>query len=509
MKGEQNNLQTNLENAPLTLLIHPQYVFAQNHSMTQARPYLPMSMIYAGALMEAHGQVKIDYHDCAVRPLDSVRLVDYDAFGITVMGTSNITSAGRVYNDLLKNGVMPHQVTFGGQGVEGLTEDEFQTLFPGAQLHKRTQLMDVGLGEETDANYWSADISPQLKKFSPEDMANYLSGEITLPFSQGCKFSCDFCGAQTAKKEMFFDVAKYYLAIANVANQLSIKNLTAYATSLDFFQQALKGGDVSKLEQIIDDLIEAQNETGVSLRFRSLARPDSYMEATKHNSLMDKLREAGFYQCGFGADGAASVEVLRAMHKGNNDLRSTLFDAFSDMEKRGFTPEILYVFGVGADTTESLNGTYELCTELMTSFPTSIYRGFPAKDFIPGNKNWNLPVWKSSPQRKALLSDPELFVNLDFTSLANCITHPDEIKRKLVNHNAVRMSAKAHELGRVQSYLTIPRMKVDGRELMMEETFEEFKRIIGLYAPEIAANLTLKNLPQYREAINEKIPRDK
>ena len=107
------------------------------------------------------------------------------------------------------------------------------------------------------------------------------------------------------------------------------------------------------------------------------------------------------------------------------------------------------------------------------------------------------------------MNDSKNFINLDFTSLGNYISHPNEEMRKEVNRVAIEMSAKAHELGRVQSFLTIPEMTTDGRELMSEESFERLREIIAVYSPVLAEQMTLENLPELREKINANIPKDR
>jgi len=499
------NLEGKIDSLPTgdVLMIQPRYAFSRSAFEQDSNPYLPIGALYAGALLEGTGKATVSYHDSQRRELSKRKdLSNYDTYGITVMGASNIASAGRTYQELLSQDIEPSKIYFGGQGIEGLTQEEFQRLFPGANLVSRSVLAD-------NPNYWSTNISPQLEKLAEEDIKKYFENEVTLLFSQGCKYDCTFCGAQTKQKEEFFGVADQFRSLAKAAKKVGIYEIKAYVTSLDFFQQALKGGDVGRLEKLLNELKEAQEETGVSLKFRALSRADSYMAATKYPSIMDAAKKAGFYQCGLGADGAASVEVLKAMKKGNTSLRSTLIEAFADMEKRGIAPEILYVFGVGADTPKTLEDTLGLCSELLTEFPTSIYRGFPAKDFIPGNRNWRRSDWKQSSTHSELLNDSKNFINLDFTSLGNYISHPNEEMRKEVNRVAIEMSAKAHELGRVQSFLTIPEMTTDGRELMSEESFERLREIIAVYSPVLAEQMTLENLPELREKINANIPKDR
>src|SRR5262249_6940251 len=118
------------------------------------------------------------------------------------------------------------------------------------------------------------------------------------------------------------------------------------------------------------------------------------------------------------------------------------------------------------------------------------------------------PVWQSSAAYSQLFSHPELFANLGFEALGNETSHPGAGHRKLVNRYAIEMSQAAHEMGRVLSYLTIPVTIADDAEIMDEASFEIFRDIVGRYAPEIAADLELRDLPARRQILNELIPKD-
>ena len=380
------------------LMVHPQYVHYSHDFARDKTPFLPLGLVYAGQILEGNGGSTITYHDSQLHDITERDDLDrYDSVGINVMGTQNIAAAHRLYTTLLDMGVNPDKIYFGGQGVEDLNAEEFGRIFPQSNLVPRSALVT--------GSYWSHSIRDQLKKFSEKDLETYLSNELTLLFSQGCKYACHFCGAQTSKKETFFDTKENLRVYFDTAKQLGINGLSAYATSLDFFQQALKGGNPTKLKRQLQDIVEVQEEYGIGLRLRALTRADSYMRAAEDEDLMGLVKKAGFYQFGFGADGAANVRLLRAMHKGTKDLESKLLEAFYHSERNGFTPEILYVFGIEEDTEGTLQETRDLCVGLLNKFQTSIYRGFPAKNFIPGNFNWTRADWKKSATRQKLLDD--------------------------------------------------------------------------------------------------------
>jgi hypothetical protein len=483
------------------LMVHPHYVHYSGEFARDETPFLPLGLLYAGQILEENRDAIIQYHDCQLHNIsEKDNLDDYDSIGIHVMGAQNIAPAHEIYDSLLERGIKPERIYFGGQGVEDLEVIEFESVFPNANLVRRRELVS--------SNYWNVSIRDQLDKLPEDDLKTYFSNELTLLLSQGCMFSCNFCGAETGKRETFYDTKDNLRAYFETARKLEIDSLDAYVTSLDFFQQALKGGDVGKLKQQLKDVVELQEEYGINLRLRALTRADSYMLASEDEELVDLVKKAGFYQFGFGADGAANVKLLQAMKKGTADLESKLLESFDHAEKNGFIPEILYVFGIEEDTEETLEETRKLCEGLLNSFSSSIYRGFPAKNFIPGNRNWKKPDWKQSEAYQKLLENPELFGNLGFEALANNVSHPNEKERKLVNRFAVEMSYVAHQLGRVQSFLTVPIMETDGHELMDEDSFKLFREIIDNYAPEFSRFLTLDNLPEYRTRLNRLIPKD-
>jgi len=483
------------------LMIHPQYVHYSGKFARDETPFLPLSLLYAGQILEKTQNATIQYHDCQLHDITERKdLGNYDSIGINVMGAQNIAPAYELYYSLIDIGISPDKIYFGGQGVEDLETTEFDTIFSNANLVRRREL--VG------SNYWNVSIRDQLEKFPLDDLRTYLGNELTLLFSQGCMFSCNFCGAETGKKETFYDTEDNLRTYLDKAKELGIESLDAYVTSLDFFQQALNGGDIRKLKKQLQSIVNLQEEYGINLRLRALTRADSYILASKDDELVDLVKKAGFYQFGFGADGAANVKLLQAMKKGTADLESKLLESFDHAEKNGFTPEILYVFGIEEDTEETLEETRELCEGLLNSFSSSIYRGFPAKNFIPGNRNWKRTDWKNSDAYQKLLDNPRLFADLGFEALANNVSHPNEKERKLVNRFAVEMSYVAHQLGRVQSFLTVPIMETDGHELMDKDSFELFRKIIDNYAPEFSGFLTLDNLPEYRTRLNRLIPKD-
>jgi hypothetical protein len=506
MKLQQYSPRTDLPRGRI-LIINPPYVHysrlaGEGPFLRDPSPFLPLAPIYAGSVLEGLGAGEVSYFDCQFHDLtEKADLAEYDSIAIAIMGAQNLAPGTDTFRHVTRF-VPPERVFVGGQAAEALADTELAALFPGAKKVAREALQKSPMGMKSR-------IGAQIDKLSEEDQRAYLTSELTLPFSQGCMFGCNFCGAQIRQREQFFDTAGNLEDYVVRAKRLGIDTLSFYCTSLDFFQQALAGGDLSHLTHRLGQIIDIGARHGVKLRMRALTRADSYVAASKSEELFDLLRAAGFHTFGFGADGAASTSLLRAMKRGSDELGSDLLTAFAHAEAHGLVPEILYVFGIPEDTVGTLEETKSLCTGLLREFPTSIYRGFPAKNQIPGNRNWQHPAWLGSTAYRDLFSKPELFANLGFEALANETSHPNPRHRKLVNRYAVAMSQAAHEMGRVLSYLTVPVTLAPDPELMDEESFEVFRGIVSRYAPEIASGLELSDLPARRQILNELIPKDK
>ena len=113
------------------LIIYPEYIHSDGTKI-DALAFLPVGAMYAGQLLERRG-VSVHYQDNQLHPIrERVDLADFDSYGISVMGAQNIAVAGKIYKLLLEKGVKPGQIYFGGQGIEDLTDEEFQRLLPGA-----------------------------------------------------------------------------------------------------------------------------------------------------------------------------------------------------------------------------------------------------------------------------------------------------------------------------------------------------------------------------------------
>jgi hypothetical protein len=487
-------------------MIHPAYVHYASVSdrfVKDDAPFLPVGQMYAGELIECQTGADLEYFDCQLDDLATADgLSNYDCFGISVMGAQDIAPSEAVYRQLLQRGVRPEQIYLGGQGVEALTREEYQAVFGSSHQVSRRTL-------STLPGYMDVVIARQVEKLSARALRTYLTHELTLLLSQGCMYGCSFCGAQTRRREEFYDTHGHLEYLAAKARSYGITRLQLYCTSLDFFQQALPNQDIGLLIRKLEEIIEIKDRFGLTLELRALTRAGSYNAAMASAEVLSLVKAAGFRKFGFGADGAASLEILKAMRRGTATLKSDLLSAFDHAENHGLVPEMLYVFGIPEDTEETLAATRDFLIGLLDAFPTSQYRGFPAKNEIPGNQNWGGSVWRNSSGYRSLFAEPQLFLNLGFETLANVISHQDPVKRRLVNRFAVEMSLIAHRYGRVQSFLTVPVIREDGSELMDEQTCEWFREIIRQYVGSACDTLSLASLAESRVEVNRHIPKDR
>ena len=213
------------------LLINPAYVHLDNAIIEQPETAVfPFGLLYVGHLIEARGAC-VTYLDNQRTNITKI-IKDYDYCGINVIGSQNIFTANRTYQELIKLGFPPDRILLGGQGIEGLSETEFNRVFPNALQFKTQDLAISG--------YWSVNISSQLDKFSDEDLEAYLKNELVIPFTQGCKHRCSFCSAANARKEQWYDASSNLETYFKKAREFEIYELTGYATALNFFQMAEK-----------------------------------------------------------------------------------------------------------------------------------------------------------------------------------------------------------------------------------------------------------------------------
>lgn len=317
----------------------------------------------------------------------------------------------------------------GGQGIRGLSRDEFSQLFGTETINGwvDAELIASNLLSTHPPPQERASIANEIAKLSDAEFHLYFSTEVPLYLSQGCRFSCTFCGAQRSDPAQAVRVREKYRDISCVEAELTeiVRRSHAlgflenrfYLSNLDLFQTPTS---LSRFVEVARSISTAFPEH--RLRFRGLSTTNSFMTVhRKSPDLIHRFVEAGLEQVGFGIDGA-TPEVWRAIRKPHT--KSTCVEAVAvAREFYGLRPEALMVFGHdGHDDRRSLAlavSTVRFLNEEYGAIP----RPHVAKSLIPGNDGWSLGTdgW----QKKFLLDNPWAFQFLDFTCLPTDVTHQD------------------------------------------------------------------------------------
>ena len=511
---------TGLISGKRILLIFPPYPHFAGDFVRDPAATLSMSMVYAGELIEQGHLIKgeqneVSYFDCQLHDIRDKKLGEYDYFGMSVMGGQNIVSAYDTFNVLVKGfGIDPSRIFLGGQGIEYLFPDEFKAIFPQANFMPR-QTNEI-------EGYWNISLERQIEKFPEEDIRAYFGNELTLLFSQGCVFPCTFCAADKRNPEQFYNTQDNFGYFLRKAKQLGIRDLSFYATSLDFFQQwfdKLKNPNPREVLSRLEYMADAQEKYGVKANIRALARKDTFNSAMGHQGITDIVKSAGFYSFGIGGEGVFTKGRLEAIRKDVNAYKDTperqCLQFYETCQEHGFIADNLYVLGFNDILNKGRDPRIELKTEeksilaLLTKFPNSVMRLYVAKEAVPGNDGWPLLRHTNPETHKRLMNNPNLILNIGYEVLANPESHPSKTYRKLVNHTLIKVASFADERKQLVNYHTIPILETDGYEILDMEDLLVYKKIIGKFAPDITSSLTLENMPDLRSVLNRRIDRDK
>jgi hypothetical protein len=288
-----------------------------------------------------------------------------------------------------------------------------------------TELQEAGLAPTPLPSQECVSIADEIERIGDLDFQRYFSAEVPLYLSQGCRFSCTFCGAERSHTDL--RVRERYRSVAAVEAELrqivkrsvkaGITQNTFYLSNLDVFQTP------SSLLRFIECIENVLSEfPGHKLRFRGLSTTSSFMTVyRKSPELIERFIGVGLAQVGFGIDGA-TPDVWRAIRKPHS--KSDCLDAVAvAREVFDLQPEALMVFGHdGHDDTKSLILAVDTVRFLSDQYG-AIPRPHVAKGLVPGNDGWRLP--DGDGRRRFLLEQPWAFQFLDFTCLPTDITHPE------------------------------------------------------------------------------------
>ena len=418
-------------------LIQPRHNYAPSSSHEQlGHVYMPTSLLTVSSRLLSSG-VDIAIHDENIRP----RQLSSRHVGINLLGSPYVPVVMNLQNELRKEIGEESDYLLGGKVISGFSPDQFKKLF-GESSHDGNDdngLAGIlGIDPRGLKSKESTSLIPSYELLDDEMMKEYLSREFSLYVSQGCKFACDFCGAERT----FIDPASSQLIkiketyrspeiikkdlqyLVERAKGFGIDKLSIYMSNLDVFQTP---NELLQFAYVVQDV--KKNNPGFKIDLRGLATVDSYLRARDSNKKsIEQLVEAGFNTVGFGIDGV-TPQVWNAVKKGHNSEDKCLESIRSAKDDFGITPEILMVFGhVGVDTEETLKLAYDFTMNMVDNFG-AVPRPHVAKAFVPGNDGWRSK--KHAAAVETLLNHPESFQSLDFTALPSSLTHPDKKMRKL------------------------------------------------------------------------------
>jgi hypothetical protein len=412
---------------------------------------MPTSLISIASILMKAG-ISVSFHDENIDKYD----FSNNIVGINLLGAPYIPYAIELYKQLEdKFGKDDFHLLIGGQVVYGLTKVQFSSLF-GKNAINGNDVKEL-------ASFWrlSYDTFIPVEKVSfidgyslinQNNFALYLQTEIGFYLSQGCKYSCTFCGASrsrinpvTNQREKHIEIYRDIdIAIEDIefliqkAIGFNIHELKFYLSNLDLFQTP------NLLSEFADKLLLLRKKyTGFDIHLRALATVTSFLYVHKnYPELMLNLIKVGLYRVGFGIDGASPV-VWKKTKKPHT--KSECINAIKIIkENYGITPEILMVFGYDEfDNEESLKLALEFAYQMNVAYG-ALPRPHVAKDVIPGSDNWYKKEY--TDKVNYLIKNPALFQNLDFTALPSQITHANEEFRALTAKYYIEMCAMPDSL---------------------------------------------------------------
>lgn len=415
-------------------LVQPRHVYA--HEAVQVKHgqiYFPASAYFAAERFRASGIDCAVYDENLIPWRGTERMVGFACIGSPYYSPISLRLAS-----LREQGVSDLWV--GGQGINGLDPAEIELIFGNDVRNTIPQeLDDPSKGERKKLpKQEEVSIAHSILSLSESDFATYFSQETPLYLSQGCRFSCTFCGAERArpasvlgptvhKREIYRDLAgvsKELNAVALRSRRIGLDRSKFYLSNLDLFQSPKQlRGFLDIVREVSSDYPEHK------FLFRGLATSTSFMLTHRQNpKIIEEFVDLGLEQVGFGIDGA-TPEVWRAIRKPHSSDECLEAVAVA-REVYGITPEVLMVFGhEGHDNVKSLAlavDTVRLTVEKFGAVP----RPHVAKALVPGNDGWYSQ--RFAKERDFLLSNLWAFQFLDFTCLPTDVTHPDPLFRNSV-----------------------------------------------------------------------------
>ncbi len=375
-------------------------------------------------------------NDCE-NPVFRQALFDADLVGISLVGPPHVPQAIEVIRGIHGVQKVRHilygyvaQIIIGGQAIEALSGEQFDTLFAAGDVRRITSDCDlvdiIGCGVSEMVDPFEVPFSLAWScAMGEERVAEYLRHEMPLVVSQGCKYSCKFCAARKGMREQFrnIDVFENDLRyLCAIARRKGIEQLSFYATSLDFFQNPMI------VRKYLEVLARVQSEEGVNIHVRCLSCVASFLKASEEISGFEQLLHgAGVWCVAVGVDGT-SAEVWRAQRKHHNNM-SDVWKFVELCRRTGIKGEALMVMGFPEDNFKT--SLINIISALRFRLSGIVSRPYCAKLLVPGNDNWNDPRFSGTVGM--IVENPELFYNLDFAAFGSKLTHPRRLHRWISN----------------------------------------------------------------------------
>jgi hypothetical protein len=410
--------------------------FGKKIAMVDLRyPYGKQKVYMSGSLFTAAARFlntgcDVEVLDFNIDTPDSAHtrkvLASADLIGVSVVGSPYMQQLVQFCRHM-KALAPDTPVLLGGQVMLAFSDDQFRQLFSGTNailIKADSDLVPFGFPLGSLPKWSKVAIKPVLETLGDERLKIYLSHEMPLVVSQGCKYNCSFCAAHKASPENFKDLDSFAVDLkfmTEKARDFGIEKLEFYATNLDFFQTP------EKLAHCLRAIAAIRRESGVDIKVRALACMNSFLDADKAlPNLKELLAAAGFWCVGFGVDGPTK-EIWKILKKGQN-REDDVPKAMAKTAEMGLTTEILMIMGDKHYDLRLLIKTIHFCYGFIIDWKHTVLRLHVSK-VLPGSADWYI----DAEYVNRLLENPSRFDNLDVLALASKITHPDTKQRRQVN----------------------------------------------------------------------------
>jgi hypothetical protein len=341
-------------------------------------------------------------------------------------------------------------VLLSGQVMMAFSPEQFAKLFGGTNavlIKADADLQQVDIPPECLPPTLEVSLWPLLEQLDDVRLNQYLSHEMPLVLSQGCRFNCHFCAAAKNRPESFKDGAVFGADLhfmVRKAKEFGISTLEFYATNLDFFQSP------ETLADYLRFIASIRKTMGVDIRVRGLACMSSFLLADKRVPNLDELlKGAGFYCVGFGVDGPTE-EIWHSEGKTQNH-ESDIPKVLKRTKEMGLVTEILMIMGDRRYDLPLLLKTVHFCYGFIVDWPHTVLRMHVAK-VLPGSAEW----FTNHEYVNQILLSPGYGANLDVLALASPLTHPDRKQRWQVNAAYLSILVPLRFVGRCVSSTLLP-----------------------------------------------------